>query len=607
MSRLDYWSGLMERRLSRRRALAATGGAAAASALLAACGGGGGDDGEATSKVVPVADSTKQARRGGAFKGSRTQDALTWDPHVTSSQWTPPLAVLYGRLMILKPGVTKDSDGEVEGNHAESWEFSPDRLTLSVKLRPNLKWHNVAPVNGRTVDIDDVLYSGKRLFAQGTQRAVFANSVNPQAPITSISSPDSRTVAFKLAFPMVSLPALLAHQFGGYFHIVPKESDGGFDLRHSAIGSGPWQLSEHVPSARVVIKRHPEYFLKDNPIVDTVEQAVVPEYATGLAQFKTGSIYTFAVRAEDVLPTKNDVAQLSLYQSPVAANANAVFFGWRPTEKSPFRDVRLRQALSMSIDRDLFIEVAYNTKALEDQGFPIEKRYNSALLSNYFAGWWLDPQSKDFGPNALYYQRNIAEAKKLVSAAGYTGQEIIATSAPDQYGAQYAKDIEVIHGMASEAGFKFTNNIVGYNTGYQPQYRDSRGNFEGTTYRNVIGGDTDAVEAFVAIYSPAAGATFVGLDATGKGDYSGDPYVDGQLLKGRAEPDFEKRRAIVHDLQRYLGKQQYIVRYPGGASGLSLAWPAVKNFLAFRGSNASFHGAEYYYWLDQTQAPLKKG
>jgi hypothetical protein len=39
---------------------------------------------------------------------------------------------------------------------------------------------------------------------------------------------------------------------------------------------------------------------------------------------------------------------------------------------------------------------------------------------------------------------------------------------------------------------------------------------------------------------------------------------------------------------------------------LSLSWPAVKNYLAFQGSIASFHGAEFYYWLDETKAPLKK-
>jgi peptide/nickel transport system substrate-binding protein len=476
-------------------------------------------------------------------------------------------------------------------------------MTLTMKLRPNLKWHQVAPVNGRAVDVEDVLFSGKRLFQQGTQRAVFANAVNPAAPITSITSPDARTIVFKLAFPMVSLPALLAHQFGGYFHIVPREADGQFDLRYAAIGSGPWQLASmyHCRGGTAAIRR----FDREHPIIDSLEQAIVPEYATGLAQFKAGSLYGFTVRPEDVLPTKQDVPALEMYQTPVTTNVNAIYFGWRPTAKSPFRDIRLRQAFSMTIDRDLIIDVNYNTDGLQKEGFPVERRWNSALPANYFAGWWLDPQGKDFGPNAVYYKRDLAEAMKLMAAAGYTGQEIIATSAPDQYGAAYAKDIEVMHGMAGEAGFKFTNNIVGYNAGYQPQYRDSRGDFEGTTYRNVIGGDTDAVEAIVALYSPAAGATFVGLDAAGKGDYSGDPFVDSQLLKARAEPDIEKRRTIIQDVQRHLGKQQYVIRYPGGASGLALSWPAVRNYLAFRGSNASFHGVEYYYWLDERRPSQK--
>lgn len=612
MAEKSYWSTLTHRRFNRRRGLAIAG-LGGAAALIAACGGAdsspesGKQKPQASSLVEEVADTSKQAKTGGVLKISRTGDTLTWDPYVTSSQWNGTISQIYGRLMIIKPGVLKDSDGEVEGNIAESWEFSADRLTLTVKLRPNVTWHRIAPVNGRNVDVDDVLFSAKRLFAQGTQRAVFSNAVNPGAPITSVTSPDARTVVFKLSFPMVSLPALLAHEFGGYFHILPKEADGGFDVRYQAIGSGPWQVGDVQPSVRLSVKKHAGYFETGRPYVDTVEQAVIPEYAAGLAQFKAGALYSYPVRPDDVLPMKRDVPELSMYQSPVASNLNAVYFGWRPTAKNPFRDVRVRQALSMTLDRDLFIDVNYNVSKLQKEGIPVEKHWNSAVPCNYFLGWWLDPQSKEFGPNAQYYQHDVAEAKKLLAAAGLAnGVEVVATSAPDNYGAQYAKDIEVIHGMASEAGFKFQANVIGYNTGYQPQYRDSRGDFEGTTYRNIIGGDTDAIEALVAIYSPSAGATFVGLDAEGKGTYAGDPYVDAQLLKGRSEVDINKRREIVKDLQRHLAKQQYVVRYPGGASGVSLAWPAVRNFLAYRGPLASFRGADYYQWLDDSKPPFKK-
>ena len=56
-----------------------------------------------------------------------------------------------------------------------------------------------------------------------------------------------------------------------------------------------------------------------------------------------------------------------------------------------------------------------------------------------YKGWYLDPQGKDFGENAKFYKRNIAEAKKLMSAAGYTGQTIDSNEAAGtNYGPGYA-------------------------------------------------------------------------------------------------------------------------------------------------------------------------
>src|SRR5439155_17859200 len=238
-------------------------------------------------------------------------------------------------------GYLKPTNGEVLGNMAESWEFSPDGLTLTFKLRPNVTWHPIAPVNGRAIDVQDVLFSANRLFQQGTQRAVFANAVNPAAPIASVSAPDSRTVAFKLAFPMVTLTALLAEEFGGYFQMLPREADGQFDIRTKAIGSGPWMVSDQVPSVQLSLRRHPTYFDKERPYADGVDFAIIPEYATGLAQFKTGALQVFGVQAQDALITKNDVPELAVYQSPLASNLNAVYLGWRPTAKNVFRDVRM--------------------------------------------------------------------------------------------------------------------------------------------------------------------------------------------------------------------------------------------------------------------------
>ena len=52
---------------------------------------------------------------------------------------------------------------------AESWEFSPDGLKITMKLRQGVKWHNKAPVNGRAVDVDDIIQTGTASSGNGAR------------------------------------------------------------------------------------------------------------------------------------------------------------------------------------------------------------------------------------------------------------------------------------------------------------------------------------------------------------------------------------------------------------------------------------------------------
>ena len=117
------------------------------------------------------------------------------------------------------------------------------------------------------------------------------------------------------------------------------------------------------------------------------------------------------------------------------------FFGFQPGDKTPFRDVRMRQAWSMAMDRDLFLDTFGNADKFKSGGVPIDTFWHAALPKTAFKGWPLDPKAKDFGPNGQYFQHNIAEAKKLMSAAGYSSSTAIEShqiGGPD-YGALYPK------------------------------------------------------------------------------------------------------------------------------------------------------------------------
>src|SRR5690606_19455103 len=89
----------------------------------------------------------------------------------------------FGTLLREEAGYLEPSSSVVTGDLAESFEFSPDHLTLTMKMRNGVKWHNKPPVNARPVDTDDVLFTWNRYIAEGGLRAIVVNEINPDAPV----------------------------------------------------------------------------------------------------------------------------------------------------------------------------------------------------------------------------------------------------------------------------------------------------------------------------------------------------------------------------------------------------------------------------------------
>ena len=609
----SYWSKILNQRVGRRRALAATGATAAGASLLAACGGGSEDGGGASDKsglVTQPVDTFKQAKRGGTIKDRSSGDSPTLDLGRPLAGGVPTGRV-YSVLVRDKPGYLKPPLGELAPDIAESWEWSPDRLQVTLKLRQGVKFQNKPPINGRTLDVDDVLFSWNRFAAKASNRELIASAVNPQAPVLSVTATDSRTVVIKLKEPLVYALEL----FASYGHLaaavvmLPKETDSTFDPRNDMIGTGPFVMSNYTPSVGWTVRRNPEYFDQDFALVDQIDAPIITEYAAVLAQFKAGNIHYFEVRAEDLFSIKREEPRLLIYPKGVtyaSAATDGLTFGQLPEGKSPFADERVRQAISMSWDRDLFIETFYNVSKFESEGLPIETRWHSHLLANW-DGWWLDPKSKDFGPNAKYFQHDLTEARKLMAAAGYpngldvtshytTGGSIVLTDKARLYSA--------MDGMTADIGVRIKIEPADFATQYGPLYRDGSGQYEGWAYHSLGGGlarDIGPVSALAAEYWSKSGVTFKGFSASGKNDKAGDPQLNALLEKARLEADTEKRRALVFDIQRYLAKAMWGLQSPGGAGGFTMAWPALGNYRVWRKG----HRPYYQLWIDETKPPFK--
>ena len=602
-----YWATTLAQRLSRRRALAATGSLTAGAALLAACGGGDSGTAGTSDLITEPKDTFKEAKRGGTLREHVTADPPTLDNINPQASLNVVAHQIYGTLLREKAGYLKPEAGELEGDLAESFEYSPDRLQVTLKLRPGVKWHNRAPVNGRAVDVDDVLFSWNRYLQLGPLRSLVANSVSPQAPVLSVTAPDARTIQIKLKEPVVYILNYFA-AFGshtGNIMMVPKETGTTFDIRRDMIGHGPFELVNYTPSVNFSLKRNPEFYDKDFALVDTIEYPVLPQYPTRLSQFKAGNLHVFrTINAEDVAAVKREDPRLLIYQNDFTSSILVMTFGQLPEGRTPFRDERVRQAISMAIDRDTWIDARRNVSRFAAEGLNVEPRWNSHLNARW-GDWWLDPQGKDFGPNAKYFEYNLPEAKKLLAAAGHPNGFDVTSHYPVQV-FDLGPDAVPLDGMLQELGLRIKlNPITDYNTEYIPNIRDGSGQYEGWGYHSVTGNVPSQISetsALVAEHFPDSGVTFHGYSTSGRNDKSGDPVINQLLGKARLEADREARKKLLHDVQRHLGKTMHSLLAPGGSTFLTMAWPAMMNYRVYSSNPASM--SAYHIWLDQTKPPF---
>jgi ABC-type transport system substrate-binding protein len=140
---------------------------------LAACGGGdsGGSGGSKAPKdnsglLYNLQDETKQAKRGGVLVGSHPGVILTFDPMKTGINIRGARRG-YSQLFRVTDGILENTGGSLEGDFAQSWEVSPDKLTITAKIDPGVGLPPVAPVNGRVMDAEDVVFTWERFKKSG--------------------------------------------------------------------------------------------------------------------------------------------------------------------------------------------------------------------------------------------------------------------------------------------------------------------------------------------------------------------------------------------------------------------------------------------------------
>jgi peptide/nickel transport system substrate-binding protein len=608
--------------ISRRRALQA-GGAAGALLGLGLIGCGGDEESSSTGSsgssgpLKQPKDTTSSAKPGGTFKSFAASEGPNFDMIAGGGAGATLAIAHYGYQRLTRFTLAKYPDtasGEVEGDFAESWEYSPDKLTVTMKLRKGNKWDPRPPTNGRVTDAQDVAYTWNRLISLGNYKndVYYDATLAPDAPVESMTVIDPQTISFKLRKPSANFLASIA-QYRTSFWLMPREADGGFDVRNDIRGTGPWMLEKFTPSLGTTWMKNPNYFLTGQPYFDRYELPTIGEHATQLAQFRAGNIWTNVARSDEILELWRDLPQTDVHQASDFSNLTGVNFGY--AGNSQFKDKRVRQAVSLAFDRETMLHSLENFDQFEQVGIDVSHRFHTTIAASYDASW-LDPtDSKKFGSNAKYYTHDIAEAKKLLSAAGYSSGFDTTLFASDIQTAAYVQWSQIIPGALSEVGIRAQIKLVPDGVDYIPVYHYAyTGNYWGAKempgFNGLLLRKSDiqypTADQAAYVFYHKNGASFTGASPDGNNPHLGDPKINSLVEQIRTEFDLNKQRDLLHEFQRVQADAAYRLPFPGySTKALTVVWPVISNYNVHRGPPGyPIPGLATYFWQDSTKAPL---
>ena len=333
-------------------------------------------------------------------------------------------------------GLTETSwlTDEVKPALAESWQRSDDGLTWTFNIRKDVRWHDGQLFTAHDVDFtfnriiynNDIAASSRptfhfRYFDEATGRW-------EESPMT-VTALDDYTVQCVLPLPFA--PFLRSMGTAIYpKHILEKHVDDGtfestWDIEtdpSEIIGTGPFTIESYEPGQSLVLKRNPDYWLKDSagnslPYLDKIVRVIVPDLAAELAKFRAGESDTHGVTGEEFadLELLQESENFTLYKRGPAFGTTFLAFNMNPGVNGEtgqpyltpeklnwFSTKEFRQAIALSIDKDTVIR-----DVLHGLGYP-----QWASIS---------PATGDFhNPFVPRYEYNLDKANGMLDDLGWT-------------------------------------------------------------------------------------------------------------------------------------------------------------------------------------------
>jgi oligopeptide transport system substrate-binding protein len=356
----------------------------------------------ATSGLPSIAQAQITYHRG------NSADPETLDPHKTSTVYEAHIL-----RDMLEGLVIHNAKGEISPGVAESWASSADGMVYTFKLRQNAKWSNGDPVKA-----SDFAFAYRRIMNPETgakyakilyaiKGAEAANKGKGKIEDIGVSAVDERTLVITLERPTAYFLELLTHQTALPLHEATVTKHGSnFVKPENWVSNGPYVLKEFVPGSHIKTTKNPNFHDAANVKIDAVMFYPTKDTAAAIRRFEAGELHS----NDDIPADQVKALQTKFGDQIKLAPFLGTYYLAVNTTKAPFNDVRVRQALSMAIDREFLAEQIWGNTMVPGYSFvpPGIASYGEPAYADY----------KEMTPDEREEQ-----AKVLLAEAGFGPQQ----------------------------------------------------------------------------------------------------------------------------------------------------------------------------------------
>jgi len=395
-------ASLTRRDLLKRSALAA--GAASMPAALI----------RSAASAAPAAQSAKS---GGTLIIGMEAEISSFDPAVmTGTSTFRPVSSMFDMLVNLY-----GKSSELQTDLATSWQVAPDATSVTMKLRPGVKFQD-----GTDVNADAVVFSFERMLNPNSPYYhgpyAFPSFFYPQYKTSTALDP--LTVRFDLKEPDATFLSALSWNTGALVSPTAAKAAGP-DFGNKPIGAGPFTFVSWEKNVKTTMNAFKGYW-GGAPKLDTLIWVPIIEEAQRYNQLASGAVDFIVSLYPQFVPLVQANPDLQLIQGP----SLHTWWVYLNMHEPHLKDLRVRQAMNYAIDKEGLIKNVLK---------------GTAVLSN---GWsW--PNTWSYEPNATEYPYDPAKAKQLLAAAGYPNGFAIDYIVP-QSGSGMVAPVEIATAMQAD-------------------------------------------------------------------------------------------------------------------------------------------------------------